>query len=173
MDELTKHRVTGAIIWLSLLIILVPSWYASPVDFSEMKDIFSLQGLTADEKTMQTQGLAGHAAEHQRASKQQSAHKESDKVGTEPSLVSNGFNQVNPTGQWLVRVASYGNIQSAHRVFNQLEGRYQVTIGDFSNQERRLYSLRVGPFDSLSAAELAKKELDAEFSVDALIVKVR
>lgn len=29
VDELTKHRVTGAIIWLSLLIILVPSWYAS------------------------------------------------------------------------------------------------------------------------------------------------
>lgn len=35
MDELTKYRITGAVIWLALLIILVPSWYANPVDYEK------------------------------------------------------------------------------------------------------------------------------------------
>lgn len=35
MDELTKFRITGAVIWLALLIILVPSWYANPVDYEK------------------------------------------------------------------------------------------------------------------------------------------
>lgn len=183
MDELTKYRVTGAIIWLSFLIVIVPGWYASPVDFSTMKDVFSVQGLTSDEKTMQTQGSFSQEAVGNQKPSEKSVRGEHAKAGTgkeisanvssAPPVVSDGFKQVNPTGQWLVRVASYGNIQSAHRVVNELEGRYKVTIGDFSSQERRLYSVRVGPFDSLNSAEFAKKELDAEFSVDALIVKIR
>lgn len=32
MDKLTKYRLTGAAIWLGLLIIFVPSWYSNPVD---------------------------------------------------------------------------------------------------------------------------------------------
>lgn len=35
MDELTKYRITGAIVWLTLLIMLVPSWYANPVDYEK------------------------------------------------------------------------------------------------------------------------------------------
>lgn len=35
MDELTKFRITGAVIWLALLILLVPSWYANPVDYEK------------------------------------------------------------------------------------------------------------------------------------------
>ncbi|HEY9017464.1 SPOR domain-containing protein [Thiomicrospira sp.] len=35
MDELTKYRITGAVIWLALLIMLVPSWYANPVDYEK------------------------------------------------------------------------------------------------------------------------------------------
>lgn len=35
MDELTKYRITGAVIWLALLVILVPSWYANPVDYEK------------------------------------------------------------------------------------------------------------------------------------------
>ena len=35
MDELTKYRITGAVIWLALLILLVPSWYANPVDYEK------------------------------------------------------------------------------------------------------------------------------------------
>lgn len=33
MDEISKYRLTGAFIWLLLLVVLVPSWYNSPVNF--------------------------------------------------------------------------------------------------------------------------------------------
>lgn len=34
MDEISKFRLTGAAIWLLLLIIVVPSWYSNPVNFN-------------------------------------------------------------------------------------------------------------------------------------------
>ncbi len=37
MDEVTKYRMTGAIIWLTLLILIVPSWYSHPVDYAQVQ----------------------------------------------------------------------------------------------------------------------------------------
>lgn|GEM_PF-1623008 len=37
MDEVTKYRMTGAIIWLTLLILIVPSWYSDPVDYAQVQ----------------------------------------------------------------------------------------------------------------------------------------
>jgi cell division septation protein DedD len=36
VDEVTKYRMTGAIIWLTLLILIVPSWYSHPVDYAQV-----------------------------------------------------------------------------------------------------------------------------------------
>ncbi len=33
MDEVSKHRLTGALIWLTLLVVLVPVWFGEPVHF--------------------------------------------------------------------------------------------------------------------------------------------
>ena len=173
MDELTKYRITGAVIWLGLLIIFVPGWYASPVDFSAGKDVFSVKGLTADEKTIQSQAIQALNPTQDKKPAQSPVKSETNNVKVAPPASVTEERQISTSGQWLVRVASYGNIQSAHRVVNQLENRYKVTIGDFSNEERRLYSVRVGPFDNLAEAQRAKAELDREFSVDALIVKIR
>jgi len=55
----------------------------------------------------------------------------------------------------------------------RLELRYQVTIGDFSSRNQTLYTVRVGPYDSLEKAQRAKAELDQELKVDSVIVKIR
>jgi len=34
MDDVSKFRLTGAFIWLILLIVIVPGWYSNPVNFS-------------------------------------------------------------------------------------------------------------------------------------------
>ena len=34
MDEVSKFRLTGAVIWLGLLVVIVPIWYSNPVNFS-------------------------------------------------------------------------------------------------------------------------------------------
>lgn len=34
MDEVSKYQLIGAAIWLGLLILIVPSWYNNPVNFS-------------------------------------------------------------------------------------------------------------------------------------------
>lgn len=33
MDDVSRFRITGAIIWLLLLIVIVPTWYSNPVNF--------------------------------------------------------------------------------------------------------------------------------------------
>lgn len=34
MDDVGKFRLTGAVIWLALLVLIVPAWYSNPVNFS-------------------------------------------------------------------------------------------------------------------------------------------
>lgn len=34
MDDVSKFRLTGAVIWLGLLVLIVPTWYSNPVNFS-------------------------------------------------------------------------------------------------------------------------------------------
>ena len=33
MDDVSKFRITGAVIWLILLVVVVPTWYSNPVNF--------------------------------------------------------------------------------------------------------------------------------------------
>jgi cell division septation protein DedD len=176
MDELTKYRLTGAIVWLGMLILIVPSWYGDPVDYVKDQSLFSIESVTG---TVPVDSMPVKPAV-------QNTHRPSLDVPNLPSVSSaatvslsvpdksvESVEPIEPIGQWVVRLASYSNIQSANRMVDQLGSRYQATIGDFSTSDRRIYSVRIGPFDRLNTALEAKKELDAEFNIDALVVKIR
>jgi cell division septation protein DedD len=167
MDELTKYRLTGAIVWLGMLILIVPSWYGDPVDYVKNQSLFSIESVTGTIHS--DSGLMKPVAPNTNSSSL--IVPEISEIP--PAMIKAVDKPAEPVGQWLVRLASYSNIQSANRMVDQLGNRYMATIGDFSTPDRRIYSVRIGPFDSLSKALEAKEKLDAEFNVDALVVKIR
>jgi cell division septation protein DedD len=169
MDELTKYRITGALVWLGLLIFIVPNWYSDPVDYVKSQQVFKIETFTQSEGLDKT--VKSSLSEPVVVPIEDKAPAVTHPVSLPPLNLEK--HQTEPIGQWLVRLVSYSNIQSANRMVDQLAGRYQATIGDFSTQDRRIYSVRVGPFDSLAQAQQAKNTLDAEFNIDAVVVRVR
>lgn len=169
MDELTKYRITGALVWLGLLIFIVPSWYNDPVDYVKSQQVFKIESFTQSERLGQSANT--RLLEPVEAPIKDKTPDVTHPVSLPPLNLEKQSSE--PIGQWLVRLVSYSNIQSANRMVDQLAGRYQATIGDFSTQDRRIYSVRVGPFDSLAQAQQAKKTLDDEFNIDAVVVRVK
>ena len=200
MDELTKYRITGAIIWLALLILIVPGWYSDPVNYQQAQPWFSVTKMAAEEEqeiraTTTQPAVAVTPSESldasstaqtvkqqtpqpsQVATKVDTVEKRQADASATPKVDSVKPQSVEkPTEKspaWLVRVASYNNIQSANRLLGQLELRYQVTIGDFSTPSQKIYSVRVGPFYNLAEAEEAKSVLDKEFITNSVVVQIR
>lgn len=235
MDEITKYRITGAIIWLALLIIIVPSWYSFPVDYQQEQSWSTSVEILPDEAL--TDAQINHSrskdslahiepkAEQKAPVKEQveiieattknieqkeavkSSAVTTPKTVVEPAVQIPTENKiqtkqdvqpeqpqtsteiapsVEPANQaekligleerspaWLIRVASYSSIKTANRTLGQLELRYQVTIGDFSSASNKVYSVRVGPYYSLSEAEKVKQELDVELNTNSAIVQIR
>lgn len=208
MDELTKFRITGAIIWLALLILLVPSWYSDPViyeqphSFEQPKldkiSVSPVQTPKIEQPT--TTPPPKEQPKHNAVIKLDEPKKvepktdlppkpqpvlvedtkplEAAKPVKEPTTTKASAEQPKPIDNlnqeaWLVRVASFNSIEAANKLLSTLEVRYQVTIGDFSNANRKVYSVRVGPYYSFSDALQAKQALDEELSTDAVVVKIR
>ncbi|WP_044407449.1 SPOR domain-containing protein [Thiomicrospira microaerophila] len=169
MDELTKYRMTGAIVWLGLLVIIVPSWYGSPVDYVQKQNLFTIESVAQSANLPDAFLPAKLTAD---TSSVPAPDKSMPTVSSVTPHIEAPAKSVEPLGQWWVRLASYSNTQSASRLVDQLANRYQATIGDFSTQDRRIYSVRIGPFNHLNEALEAKKALDAEFNIDSVIVKV-
>ncbi len=205
MDELTKYRVTGAIFWLALLILLVPSWYSDPVVYDQPHSFEQSKvedtGHSSSTPVQAPKPEVPVALPQVKISKQDQAIKlEESKlpepkpvqvekkaeietaVDAEPSKVTDVVKQSKPSADktdnlnqaaWLVRVASFNSIEAANKLLATLEMRYQVTIGDFSSADRKVYSVRVGPYYRFDEALQAKQALDEELSTDAVVVKIR
>lgn len=205
MDELTKYRITGAIVWLALLILLVPSWYSDPVVYDQphafeqpkVEDAGhnSLTPVQAPKIEVQTVLQPKPAIKQDHVIKLEEPKLPETKsvpveekaeiqtaVEAESPRVTDVVKQSKPTADktdnlkqaaWLVRVASFNSIEAANKLLATLEMRYQVTIGDFSSADRKVYSVRVGPYYRFDEALQAKQALDEELSTDAVVVKIR
>lgn len=226
MDEITKYRITGAVIWLTLLIVFVPGWYSDPVDYQQPRSWQGQANVHEDEILPESDsssvpnnakdgGLEPERQIEQTTTKAGQSDSEVSRITQvkpplpqEPAqpvavLPDNSKHKANPQSDlkalpstseiepdrpadaaevkkqpqtapaWLVRVASYNSLKTANQTLGLLETRYQVTIGDFSNENRKVYSVRVGPYFSLAEAEQAKKMLDAELRTQSVIVQIR
>lgn len=74
---------------------------------------------------------------------------------------------------WQVRVATYSSIKTANNTLGMLEQRYEVTIGDFSNGDKQMFTVRVGPYATEAEAQKVKQDLDKELNTNSVIVKIR
>lgn len=144
MDEVSKYRLTGAIIWLLLLVIFVPIWFGEPVDFKP-------EGSVPVQQVVERPLIKPETTV---ALKQSDAQVESKKV----------------VNRWIVRVAAYKEIKTANDILGRLDGQYDVAIKTF--EKMGMHSVRVGPYFSRAKAEQAKQEIDKRLYTQSEVVQL-
>jgi len=144
MDEVSKYRLTGAIIWLVLLVVVVPVWFGEPVEFKPNEGEISIQ------KTVERPLIKP--------------------VIDLPEEESEKIVQQKVVKQWLVRVVAYKDIKAANDVLGRLDGLYDVTIKTF--EKTGMHSVRVGPFFSKAKAEQAKQNIDKRLYTQSEVVQL-
>lgn len=191
MDIQTKQRLVGASIWLLALIIIVPTWYSNPVNFSPegvsevkvkstlpvVEHAYRLPPSQAGSQTIYNQ--AQPLTDGQKA--QQAKQLEQENISPAPEqnpkqvveeLIDDAFidrfsNRESYEGQWIVRMQAFNNIKQANELARKIKDNYPVYIKYF--EKTRVYSVRTGPYISQSKAEKAKQKLDKILRIDGKV----
>ena len=158
-----KYRLTGAAVWLLLLVIIVPSWYANPVEFDP--DGIQYQDdqgeiVTKAYKVSGVKNLVfskeGSETSHTLTPKSLTNHKTSKSAINSPS--------------WLVKIAAYKNKQKADEINDRLRYSYKSYIKFFPKSN--YYSLRVGPYEDKEEALKVQQELNKLLHIKTNLVKM-
>ncbi len=153
MDEVSKYRLTGAIIWLLFLVLFVPVWFGEPVEFKP-------EGAMLAQKAVERplikpdRVIVKPVEEEPRLSVEEGPQIESKEVAN----------------QWIVRVAAYKEIKTANDILGRLDDRYDVAIKTF--EKTGMHSVRVGPYFSKTKAEQAKQEIDKRLYTQSEVVQL-
>ncbi|MCF6345538.1 MAG: SPOR domain-containing protein [Thiomicrorhabdus sp.] len=159
MDEVSKYRLTGAIIWLVLLVVLVPVWFGEPVDF-EPEAAIPIQKTVERPLVKQVSTLSEEGSNTKTV------------IVLKDGATSKGAEQSekNKTKRWIVRVMTYKDIKVANDLLGRLDGLYDVTIKTFETSGR--HSVRVGPYFSKAEAEQAKQSIDKKLYTQSEVVQL-
>ena len=197
MDEVSKYRLTGAFLWLLLLVILVPSWYGSPVNFQPaghqeintkgerplVEHIYELPVQTVQNQAevksnpVANNQLSGRSDPliESHTSVQSSVVKSmpvSADIMVEKKSVTNDSKKMSQSTslQWIVRITAYKDIKKANHLLGRLESNYEVSIKEF--KASGTYSVRAGPYLSKAKAEQDKQKLDKMLRTNAEVVQL-
>ncbi|MDG6778343.1 SPOR domain-containing protein [Thiomicrorhabdus sp. zzn3] len=187
MDEISKFRLTGAVIWLTLLVIIVPSWYSNPVNFQPEGEQVIEQSFdqplvnqayvlpSADgqmDSAADTNALtqAGDGVSKSSVKTQPAASSILEKTTNTSTSVSAKQNE-NNSGQWLLKVAAFKDIRQANRVLGELDRDYKVWIKEFP--KTGTFSVRTGPYDNLADAERDKQKIDKALHTQSQIERLK
>jgi len=180
-----KYRLTGAIFWLGLLVIIVPIWYSNPVNFDPAKQEetpvkksvliekpFVLpqgQGHQATDKT-ELDSLSGQsvAPDVQEASEQTQTDKEY--LHTKNDVINKKTVNVE-SYKWIIRLVAYRKKDLAEALQQRLKYDYEAFIKHFP--ENNYYSVRVGPYASKAEAVKDQQRLDRILRVQSELVKFK
>jgi cell division septation protein DedD len=200
MDEVSKFRLIGAAIWLSLLVLIVPGWYSNPVNFEPEGAVGAPEEVNAPivqqpyrlpdrPRVPHQQGAARDSEQNISvlapvvSSSQKSSATQGLSASVEPvleSVVDHKAPKVIPAssaasndlqGQWLVKVAAYKKLSNANKVLGMLDKEYNVWIKEFSASGT--YSVRTGPYATRQEAEVDKRKIDRALHTQAQIVQVK
>ncbi len=185
MDNLSKYRLTGAFLWLLLLVILVPSWYSNPVNFHpEGHQSISTKGehpLVEHIYELPVQAVQKQAEVKSRPLvNSQATDKDAvvkpiqvsqNRITDNKSVANDSKKIEQPISlQWLVRITAYKDIKSANDLLGRLESNYAVWIKEF--KKSGTYSVRTGPYLSKAKAEQDKRKLDKMLRTNAEVVQL-
>jgi len=153
MDEVSKYRLTGAFIWLGLLVVIVPIWFSQPVGFKP--EGYQVVQQTAERPLVEhAYVLPGKASQPEIKS---SAVQPQSKDSVVAKQVS-GSSQKASQSQWIVRIIAYKNIKDANDLLGRLESDFEVNIKTF--EASGMHSVRTGPYFSKAKAEQDRQKLD-------------
>jgi cell division septation protein DedD len=197
MDEVSKYRLTGAVIWLLLLLILVPGWYSHPVNFqplghqvesttaerplvehvyelplqSQQKPVEIHRQPLTNQQAIKTRALSATLSEPNKET-YIAPRQKAPKIMPDKSVKS--VNTVNDDKsnqkQWIVRITAYKDIKKANQLLGRLETNYEVWIKEFKKSE--IYSVRTGPYITKAKAEQDKRKLDKMLRTNAEVVQL-
>lgn len=180
-----KYRLTGAIFWLGLLVIIVPIWYSNPVNFDPAKQEetpvkksvliekpFVLpqgQGHQATDKTeLDSSSGQSVAPDVQEANEQKQTDKEY--LHTKNDVINKKTVNVE-SYKWIIRLVAYRKKDLAEALQQRLKYDYEAFIKHFP--ENNYYSVRVGPYASKAEAVKDQQRLDRILRVQSELVKFK
>ncbi|VAW44850.1 hypothetical protein MNBD_GAMMA03-1982 [hydrothermal vent metagenome] len=161
MDEVSKFRLTGAIIWLMLLVILVPFWFGEPVHFKP-------EGYAQPEKSAERPLVEQVYMLPKQTQQPKTSMVQEKKVIINKKITTS--EQKESKGLWIVKIATYENIKEANDLLGRLDEKYDVTIKEF--KKNGMYSVRVGPYSSKAKAEKNKQKLDKMLRLQSEVVQL-
>ncbi len=157
VDEVTKYRLTGAIIWLAFVVLWVPVWFGDPVYFQPESDKATwnvIERPLVKQPAVQAEGTGVSMPV-------ESPKKVVSSPVTEKELEA-------PASQWIVRVVAYQSIKAANDLLGRLESQYDVSIKTF--EATGMHSVRVGPYSSREEALKVKREIDKALNTQSEVV---
>ena len=196
MDDESKFRITGAVIWLLLLVVIVPIWYSNPVNFqpeSERATESSIDNAVVyqayvlpskSEPVSETEAMVLPPVKSaQNTSK--TVEKPSEKATSnkaepiaenvqEGKIKRGSAVDSSPklkSGVWLVKVYASKDIKDANKVLGQLDDKYEVWIKEYP--KTKTFSVRTGPYASKVQAEKDKLKIDKAIRTQSQIVQVK
>lgn len=173
-----KYRLTGAIVWLALLVIIVPIWYNNPVNFQP-----EAEGDVTENKSEAVVDKAYTFKPSTASKKQEETVKQATtETHSESKISANDHyeKQVNSdaestaskiTGEWIIRVAAFKKKEDAQALKQRLKYDYDVFIKYFPKSE--YYSVRLGPYFDRIEAIKDQKRLESVLRTKSELVKIK
>ncbi|GKT12221.1 MAG: DedD protein [Thiomicrorhabdus sp.] len=191
MDEVSKHRLTGAAVWLMLLVIIVPVWFSQPINFQPAgyvnKTVTAERPLVDHAYVLPESAVKSKVvpATKPKTDKQPSPRivkKVVEKKVVAKSVVQKSVAKVTEAKaipkskpvtktRWIVRIIAYRDIKNANNLLGRLESRYEVYIKTF--EKSGIHSVRTGPYISKAKAEQDKKKLDKMLHTKSEVVQFK
>lgn len=191
MDEITKFRITGALIWFALIFFLVPAWYNNPVDYAKVNGQWhadlddDIDALIAQERALQS----GAKREEEKVEVVQQVESSESRTPRSETRVEQSASQsvsqrsasssssvpsaIDGETGWFVRLVSYRSEASAQALWQRLDNKgYQASVGEFNSGGQPVYTVRVGPYARRAQALDVKDILDAHFRTDSAVIEV-
>lgn len=190
--QVSKYRLTGAFVWLGLLVIIVPIWYSNPVNFDPTAQT---DADASDSKTILVEKpflLPGHdrstASDSKSSEPKQTISEATTKtkseaadetVAVDKTPVEAAPAKEEPAtaaasegdSEWIIRLVAYRKKEMAETLQGRLKYDYEAFIKYFPKSN--YYSVRVGPYTSKALAEKDQKRLDRLLRIQSQLVKFK
>ncbi|QKI88861.1 SPOR domain-containing protein [Thiomicrorhabdus xiamenensis] len=182
-EDVIKYRLVGALVWILLLLLFVPGWYADPVP-QGVQSVSSDKGaepiaITAyhlpegvQPDTVKQEILVGARERHLQEIQQREQRLQESKVQTQMQPVvekrSSDAASTNVDRQYMVRLITFFEIEKADQfVQGAKKHGYKVVLKEFNvsknGKNQIVYQARTENYNSLDKALKAKQNLDKIF----------
>lgn len=186
-----KYRLTGALFWLGLMVIIVPSWYSHPVQFDPDQSTTQSDPPTVlIEKPFALPSKPPSVASKTEVVKSPShpTDKPADSRDSQPKKISQTQLEAAPKKQapstqsasstqsdesknvnWVVQLVAYKTEAMAVALKERLKYDYDAFVKFFP--KNGYYSVRIGPYQDQTLALKHQARLNELLRIDSILIK--